>query len=299
MANISTPVSSTSTSQAFPDGSYVEWGAIIAGGVLAGAISFVLLAFGSSIGLSATSPWPQSSGLSASTAASLAVFWTIAQQIGAVMAGGYVAGRMRRRWADTPQDEVEFRDGLHGALVWAVAVIVGACLVLSTAGSVLKGAGDVAGKAVGEAATSDPVAYQVSTLLRPATSTNAPGTPPASANQQSGSTAEVQSELMGIFGRSIANGTLADTDRSYLTGLVAQRAGIPRDEAEKRIQTAYAEAVRATREAADKARKAGIVTGLVTAMSLMISLAAGWWSALQGGHHRDNAIPARFVRRVP
>jgi hypothetical protein len=59
--------------------------------VLAAALSFVLLTFGTAIGLSATSPWP----LSAKVITSLAVFWVISQQIGSLMAGGYVAGRIR------------------------------------------------------------------------------------------------------------------------------------------------------------------------------------------------------------
>ena len=67
--------------------SFVDWGAVFAGAVLAAALSFVLLTFGTAIGLSATSPWPNS-GLSAKVLASLAVFWAIAQQIGSLMAGG-------------------------------------------------------------------------------------------------------------------------------------------------------------------------------------------------------------------
>ena len=89
--------------------SFVEWGAVFAGAVLAAAISFVLLTFGAAIGLSATSPWPNV-GASTKVIASIAVFWAIAQQIGAFMAGGYVAGRMRSRWHETGH-EAEFRDG--------------------------------------------------------------------------------------------------------------------------------------------------------------------------------------------
>jgi hypothetical protein len=48
-------------------------------------------------------------------------------------------------------------------------------------------------------------------------------------------------------------------------------------------------------EAADKARRATVLTGFVTAASLVVSLGAAWWSALRGGHHRDNQIPARFA----
>src|SRR4029079_18270818 len=88
--------------------SFVEWGAVIAGAFLAAAISFVLLSFGTAIGLSSTSPWPNS-GVSAKVLASIAVFWMFAQQIGAFMAGGYAAGRMRSRWHESTQHEVDFR----------------------------------------------------------------------------------------------------------------------------------------------------------------------------------------------
>ena len=114
---------------------YIEWGPIVAGALLAAALSFVLLTFGAAIGLSATSPWPNV-GLSGKVIASLAIFWVLAQQIGAFLAGGYVAGRMRTRWAETPQSEAEFRDGLHGGLVWALGIVIGAALFMATAGAV-------------------------------------------------------------------------------------------------------------------------------------------------------------------
>src|SRR5258705_4934378 len=140
MVQVSTPVASRTETAGM---SFVEWGAVLAGAVLAAAISFVLLTFGAAIGLSATSPWPNS-GASAKVIASVAVFWAMAQQIGAFMAGGYVAGRMRSRWHETGH-EVEFRDGLHGGLVWAVGGVLGALLFLSTAGSVGKTGAEVAG----------------------------------------------------------------------------------------------------------------------------------------------------------
>ena len=70
-------------------------------------------------------------------------------------------------------------------------------------------------------------------------------------------------------------------------------------EAEKRVNDTFADADRAAREAADKARRAAVLTGFVTAASLLISLAAAWWAAQRGGHHRDNAIPARFAFAAP
>src|SRR6476469_2080850 len=143
MVQVSAPVASRTETAGL---SFVEWGAVLAGAVLAAAITFVLLAFGAAIGLSATSPWPNS-GVSAKVIASLAVFWAMAAQIGAFMGGGYVAGRMRSRWQETTEHEVEFRDGLHGGLVWAVGVVIGAALILATAGAAAKTGADLAGKA--------------------------------------------------------------------------------------------------------------------------------------------------------
>ena len=141
------PAPASSSTVSTPGPSFVEWGAVLAGAVLAAAISFVLLAFGAAIGLSATSPWPNS-GVSAKVIASIAVFWAMAQQIGAFMAGGYVAGRMRSRWHETGH-EADFRDGLHGGLVWAVGVVIGAALFLSAAGSAAKTGAEIAGQAAG------------------------------------------------------------------------------------------------------------------------------------------------------
>ena len=272
--------------------SFIEWGAVLAGAVLAAALSFVFLTFGAAIGLSATSPWADS-GVSAKTLAILAIFWAMVQQIGSFMAGGYVAGRMRSRWGETNKDEIEFRDGLHGGLVWAVGVAVGAALFLSTAGATVKTGADVAGKAAATAAANaDPSAYGVDMLLRPGAGR---GTAPQQGIAPTTATADVRAEVTRIFAKATTTGSLPEGDKSYLASVVAQRTGLPQPEAEKRVTEAFAEANRAVKEAADKARRAAVLTGFVTAASLVVSLGAAWWAALRGGHHRDNQIPARFA----
>jgi hypothetical protein len=279
--------------------SFVEWGAVSAGAVLAAALSFVLLTFGTAIGLSATSPWPNS-GLSAKVIASLAVFWAMAQQIGSVMVGGYVAGRMRSRWHETGH-ESDFRDGLHGALVWALGVLISALLVFATAST----AADIAGKTAGSVATSsDAMDGVIDTMLRPTSTAQAApatNTPPAAgpaataptrtrtANPQSGD--ETRAEISRILASSISNGSITPEHRTQLAQLVSQRTGIPQAEAERRVD----QAVNDARAAADKARRAAILTAFVTAAGLILSLAAAWWAAMRGGHHRDTSVPARFT----
>ena len=284
--------------------SFVEWGAVFAGAVLAAALSFILLTFGTAIGLSATSPWPNS-GLSAKVIGSLAVFWAMVQQIGSVMAGAYVAGRMRSRWHETGH-EADFRDGLHGALVWAVAVLISALLVFAAAGLVVRTGAEVAGKAVASAASrTDPMDVVLDTMLRPSTTARATAPPAggAAATARAQTTAmtgdDTRAEISRILASSVASGSLSTENRTYLAQLVSQRTGLPQQEAEKRVD----EALTAARTAADKARRAAILTGFVTAAGLIISLGAGWWAAVKGGDHRDRSVPARFEfgvrRRVP
>jgi hypothetical protein len=291
------PAPATSTASAAA-GSFVEWGAVFAGAVLAAAISFVLLTFGTAIGLSATSPWPHA-GISGKVLATLAVLWTMMQQIGAFMAGGYVAGRMRARWHETTQHEVEFRDGLHGGLVWAVGIVIGAALVMATAGAAAKTGLDVASRAAGVAALSstEPMDAVVDTMLRPTSVAQATGapTPPAGASptraRGAASADETRNEVARLLASAVASGSLSDQNRNYLAQIVAQRSGLSQQEAERRVNEAFT----AAREAADKARKAAILTGFVTAASLIISFGAAWWAAIRGGQHRDNSVPARFA----
>jgi hypothetical protein len=276
-----------------PGASFVEWGAVFAGAVLAAALSFVLLTFGTAIGLSAASPWPNS-GLSAGVIASLAVFWAIAQQIGSLMAGGYVAGRMRSRWLESGH-EAEFRDGLHGGLVWAVAVLISAFLVFATAGLIARTGADVAGKAAASvASTGDPMDLVLDSMLRPTSAAAAPpaaGAPATTPRTRSANASDdVRPEISRLLARAVASGSIGTENRTYLAQLVAQRSGISQQEAEKRVD----EAVNAARTAADKARRATVLTGFVTAAGLILSFAAAWWAALKGGQHRDTSIPARF-----
>lgn len=277
--------------------SFIEWGAVLAGALTAAALSFVLLAFGATIGLSVVSPWP-SSGVSSKTFSALAVFWTVAQQIGAFLVGGYVAGRMRARFAELNADEVEFRDGMHGALVWSLGIVIGSALLLATAGATARVATEAAAKVASAASmTADPLAYYTDTLLRPAPARPATAGAPQTPARVEPAAPETKSELTRIVSRSIANGSLADTDKAYLASVVAQRTGLPQAEAEKRVTDIYTEANRAVRDAANKARRAAVIGGLITGVSLLLSLAAAWWAAQRGGHHRDNSIPATLVFR--
>lgn len=259
---------------------YVEWAPILAGAVAASAISFVLFTAGAAIGLSLLSPYPsQSYG---KWAATLSAFWAIFVPILSLLVGGYLAGRMRAAWSAN-QDEVQFRDGVHGLLVWGTAVVIGAFMAYLAAGTAAQVGGEL-----GKAAIYDRgalVASSVDTLLRPA-----PGT--AALTQPAGqATPDNRDELTRILVASTADGSLDTADRDYLAQVVANRAGLAPDAAQKRVEDVYADAL----EAVETAREAAVAAGLATATALLLGLAAAWYAAQRGGHHRDQNIPARFT----
>jgi hypothetical protein len=185
--------------------------------------------------------------------------------------------------------------------------VIGAALVMATAGAAAKTGIDVAGRAAGAASvtalsTTEPIDAVLDSMLRPTTVAQAPSasTPPAAAapaptasraRSTAASSDETRAEMARILASAVAGGSLSDQNRAYLAQIVAQRSGLSQQEAERRVNEAFT----AAREAADKARKAAILTGFVTAASLIVSFGAAWWAAIRGGQHRDNAVPARFA----
>src|ERR1700744_4331291 len=95
----------------------VSWGAILAGGCGAAALSLVLLLLGTGLGLSSVSPWANR-GVAAATFGVSAILWLTLTQLVASGMGEYLAGRLRTRWSGVHTDEVYFRDTAHGFLAW-------------------------------------------------------------------------------------------------------------------------------------------------------------------------------------
>ncbi|RXZ38249.1 hypothetical protein D9O50_01490 [Oxalobacteraceae bacterium CAVE-383] len=137
----------------------VSWGAILAGAFGAAALSFILIILGFGLGFSAVSPWSDS-GASAQTIGISTIVWLAFTQIAASAIGGFLAGRLRVKWASVHGDEVYFRDTAHGFLAWAVASLATAALLTGAIGSVLSGGAKVAGATGAMAATAGAAAMQ-------------------------------------------------------------------------------------------------------------------------------------------
>jgi hypothetical protein len=90
------------------------------------------------------SPYSYSSP-SASTMTAIGALWLVFAQAVGFAVGGYVAARLRRPPAGIHTDEVKFRDGANGLVVWAIGVVVSFFIIV--------GAVDKIGSAAGTAAT--------------------------------------------------------------------------------------------------------------------------------------------------
>ncbi len=120
-----------SHSAASPNPSYLEWGPVWAGAIVAVAISTILLQFGASAGLADGDAIRPDSTLSYNFI--VAGLWVLLVSVSASAAAGYISGRMRMTMNDALPEEVEFRDGIHGVTSWALATVIVAMATALTA----------------------------------------------------------------------------------------------------------------------------------------------------------------------
>ncbi|MGD9913474.1 MAG: hypothetical protein AB7S80_05275 [Rhizobiaceae bacterium] len=263
--------------------SYVDWGAIIAGAVVAAAISLVLFIFGSALGLS-FADFDEGGGMSVGWFAVTAALWAAWVQVSAYFAGGYLAGRLRRRVHDATEHESDIRDGSHGVIVWAVGIVFSGALAFAGLTGAISVTAQTASNVVAGAASNDAAgeySLVVDRYLRGAEAAN----PPLPAG--------TRDEVGRIVAASIADGALAAPDRDYLTATIGRAAGIDQATAQARVDALWADA-QATRqkalEAADQARKMTLLGAFLTAATLFLAGAAAYFAATLGGNHRDKQV---------
>jgi hypothetical protein len=253
----------------------VSWTAVIGGAFVAAALSLILLALGTGLGLSSVSPW-SNVGVSASTISTAAILWLIAMQIMSSSMGGYLAGRLRTRWPTIHTDEVYFRDTAHGFLSWAVALVVTAAFLTSAAtymvGPATSSAAGGSGARQADGRAPDSNGYFVDALFR------------SDRVQPDPNGVSVRDEAGRILAHSVRQGTMSVGDQSYLAQLVAARTGLSRAEAEKRVSDVLA-ADEATADAARKMMAHGL---LWVFLALLIGAFCASVAATIGGRQRDH-----------
>jgi len=129
----------------------VAWCAVFAGAVASAALSLILLLLGTGLGLTLVSPWANE-GISGTSFGISSILGITVISLLASAIGGYIAGRLRTRWLDTPSDEVFFRDTAHGFLSWSVATLGTAALLTSVIGTIVGGGVKAAATVAGNTA---------------------------------------------------------------------------------------------------------------------------------------------------
>jgi hypothetical protein len=274
-----------------------DWAAILAGAAVAGAISFVMGAFGTAIGLSLTSPYEGSSLAVHLVALTLWMLWIT---VSSFALGGYVTGRLRRRSADATPEEVEVRDGVHGLVLWAAAMVVFALITGVSIFQLAKTGVSAALSDTGRTEAStlapavNPAEERVDFLLRGDGDVSARGVNmPMPAEYP-------RAIVKRIVERGMASGEISGEDRAYLVNVLASRTGLAPQDAERRVD-ATAERLREdnakAKETAETARKTGIVLAFLSAATMLIGGAAAWAGATLGGRHRDENIGVASLSR--
>lgn len=270
--------------------SAISWGAVIAGAFAATAMMIVLFALGSGLGLAMVSPWGD--GPSATTVGWITAVWAVVVEIISFATGGYVAARMRRAYpASVHTNEIGLRDGMHGFIVWAFAVVVSAWIIGGATAGLISGVaktgtniatgaatGAMASRNGGDtgAGAADVTGYFVDSLFR-----NSQPRPEDLQNPQT------RAEIGRIMANAVATGQLTQEDRTYVAQAVAARTGLSQADAEQRVNATMQKMQTAAKETADKAAKVGAYASFWTFMALIVAAAAASWAAVLGGRHRD------------
>jgi hypothetical protein len=304
----------------FDHASAVCWGAILAGGVAAAALSLVLLILGAGLGLSSASLWAYD-GTTAPALGVSTIAWITFTQLVASGMGGYLTGRLRSRWVAVRGDEVHFRDTAHGFLTWAIASLLTAGLLGSAIGSIAGGEAQLArstsgnsmaaatgGFAAGSRTSGRPdddsrIAYFTDALFRKgggagaaiAAPADSNSTAPAGAANPDNAVAATAYEVGQIFAISLQNSNLTADDARYVGQLVAQRTGLAPSDAETRVHNTYRRLQNSLRQAnaranaeADQAYENSAAANLWIFIALLAGAGVGSLSATYGGRQRDN-----------
>jgi hypothetical protein len=276
--------------------SAVSWGAIAAGAVGAAALALLLIAFGAGLGLSAVSPWSDS-GVSASTFKTGTGIYLVCVAVMSSAVGGYLAARLRSKWAGAHMHEVFFRDTAHGFIAWALATLLSATALSSVTGYLANGAAAGVGGAAAQAIRSvNPADIYVDKLFRPDTAqpASAPGSSPAAGNPipaaPSGANSnQSRAEVLRLWTASFQD--LSAADKAYVAQVVAARTGMSQADAEKRVNDVIVEA----KTAADTARKGAAKLSFWLTAAMLFGAFAASLAAVEGGSLRDGTWNDRVL----
>jgi hypothetical protein len=253
-----------------------SWGLVIAGGVIATAVTFALLVLGAGFGLLLVNPVTHAGPTLPTFLTGGAIYFVVAQAFGLAV-GGHVVGRILGRLYESKVQE-EFRAEAHGFAVWAATALITLAIVgIAGATATTTGAATAAlyGN-TGKAATAEPTAFIVDKLYRPAGASFGVVTDVAA-----------RDEASRIVDASLLTMSTAPDDQVRLAALVSRETGLSHADAMDRVNAVLGGAENRVKQAANVARKAASYASLWTALSLLFGLAIAMTAAVLGREEDD------------
>ncbi|MBR1132052.1 hypothetical protein [Bradyrhizobium iriomotense] len=244
----------------------LQWTPVVAGALAASALSLILIAFATALGLGVASSAPTWRDTSFALWL-LSGVYLIFQALISFGCGGYFAGRIRAPYVSANED-VATRDGMHGVASWALAVVIGAVLTALVAWAASKPSSTMQVSSVSEPSV---LSFELDRLFR------APRRPP------NVDLSAERAEAARILMTSSSHSGVATDDRAYLVQQVTALTGLTGPDSEKRVDATIANA----KQAISRARAASIILAFSAAAALLFGAVAAWAGAAAGGRHRD------------
>jgi hypothetical protein len=172
-------------------------------------------------------------------------------------------------------EEVEFRDGVHGLLVWALATLLTALFLLMAVAASTRLAAPSGGNAgpSTSVAGENTIAFDLDRLLR--------------GDRRQGDATDLtytRAEAARILLTSSSHSGVAAEDRAYLVRLVGARTGLAAPEAERRVEAAITSA----KYNLARARKSAVITAFMAGAAALAGAVAAWFASVAGAQHRDD-----------
>jgi hypothetical protein len=253
--------------------STIQWSAIIAGAMGAGALAFVLHTFAGAIGLSISSAAPTWRDTSWALLL-VSGLYLVLMALASYGFGAYLAARLRAPVAGGA-DGIEFYDGMHGLIVWALATLLTGLIAVAAIQAVPRLAAP-SGTSSGTSASlagENIIAYDLDRLFR-------------SERRPQGVDANIsypRSEAARILLTASSHRGMQAEDRAYLVRLVSATTGLAPPDVERRVADVIARA----REDIARARATVVILGFMVGAAALLGAVAAWFAACAGGRQRD------------
>ena len=254
-----------------PSVSTINWSSIIGGTIAAAAIALVLHGFASAVGISVSSTAPTWRDASFALVLLSGLYLLLTALISYGF-GAYVAARLAPGTGVAFDDDLDYREGMRGLLVWALATLLTALMAIAivqmTPRLAAPGAG--AGPAT-SVAGENIIAFDLDRLFR------GDRRPPGESMDY------IRAEASRILLSGSSHRGILPEDRAYLVRLVSGVAGLAPPEAERRV-AAVAESAR---ENIKRARQSAVILAFMAAAAALAGAAMAWYAAGLGGRHRE------------